>query len=138
MFFIKTKSARGHRIADNILRSMHMHPTSKVSKYCIGMAALGQVSQHKRFLLALRRVHLIADPQAAKQRLAMPGPSPIMDKVKLPAWGRLGSRSHKRLTTTLSALIKGYTVVMMALTFSGVTRQRAKIDSEYPSCASGG
>ena len=55
MFIIETKSARGNGIADRILRGMHMHPTNKVSIYCIGMAALGQVSQHNRFLPALRR-----------------------------------------------------------------------------------
>jgi VTC domain len=63
MFIIETKSARGNGIADKVLRGLHMHPTSKVSKYCIGMAALGQVSQHNRFLPALRRLHLTADPR---------------------------------------------------------------------------
>lgn len=62
MFIVETKSARGNGIADKILRSMHMHPTSRCSKYCIGMAALGQVRLHNRFLPALRRLHLTAGP----------------------------------------------------------------------------
>jgi hypothetical protein len=58
MFIIETKSARGNGIADKILRGLHLHPTPRCSKYCIGMAALGQVTQHNRFLPALRRLHL--------------------------------------------------------------------------------
>jgi hypothetical protein len=58
IFIIETKSARGNGIADKILRGLHMHPTGRVSKYCIGMAAMGQVSLHNRFLPALRRLQL--------------------------------------------------------------------------------
>ncbi|MBE0414394.1 polyphosphate polymerase domain-containing protein [Yoonia sp.] len=63
MFVIETKSARGNGIADKILRSMHMHPTSRCSKYCIGMAATGQVARRNRFLPALRRLDLLAPAQ---------------------------------------------------------------------------
>lgn len=65
MFVIETKSARGNGIADKILRSLHLHPTKRCSKYCIGMAALGQVRRHNRFLPALRRLQLHEPAKAA-------------------------------------------------------------------------
>jgi hypothetical protein len=58
LFIIETKSARGNGIADKILRGLHLHPTGRCSKYCIGMAALGQVDRHNRFLPALRKLQL--------------------------------------------------------------------------------
>lgn len=61
MFIIETKSARGNGIADRIMRSHHLHPTARCSKYCIGMAALKQVKRHNHFLPALRRLKLL-DP----------------------------------------------------------------------------
>ena len=61
MFIIETKSARGNGIADKILRSLHVPPTKLASKYCIGMAATGQVSRRNGFLPALRRLGL-AEP----------------------------------------------------------------------------
>lgn len=60
MFIVETKSAKGNGIADAILRSLHLHPTSRCSKYCIGMAALGQVDRTNRFLPALKRLSLHA------------------------------------------------------------------------------
>lgn len=65
MFIVETKSARGNGIADKILRSMHMHPTSRCSKYCIGMAATGQVARRNRFLPALRRLDLLTQTPGA-------------------------------------------------------------------------
>lgn len=65
-FILETKSARGNGIADKVLRAEHLHPTSRCSKYCVGMAALGQVGRHNRFLPALRRLDL-----------AQPVPAPI-------------------------------------------------------------
>ncbi len=59
IFIVETKSARGNGIADKILRSMHVHPTKSCSKYCIGMAATGQVARRNRFLPALRRLDLL-------------------------------------------------------------------------------
>jgi hypothetical protein len=64
MYIVETKSARANGIADKILRGMHLHPTSRCSKYCIAMAALGQVRQHNRFLPALRRLHLLGVARA--------------------------------------------------------------------------
>jgi hypothetical protein len=60
MVIVETKSARGNGIADKILRGLHLHPTDRVSKYCIGMAATGQVDRRNRFLPALRRLDLLA------------------------------------------------------------------------------
>jgi hypothetical protein len=65
MFIIETKSARGNGIADKILRSMHLHPTKRCSKYCIGMAATGQVARRNRFLPALRRLDLLTTAPSA-------------------------------------------------------------------------
>ena len=62
LFIIETKSARGNGIADRILRSLQLHPTAHCSKYCIGLAALGQVERRNRFLPALKRLQLIAAP----------------------------------------------------------------------------
>ncbi len=71
MFIIETKSARGNGIADRILRSMHLHPTSRCSKYCIGMAATGQVARRNRFLPALRRLDLLDLSVAGQSRTGM-------------------------------------------------------------------
>jgi hypothetical protein len=59
LFIMETKSARGNGIADKILRGLHLHPTPRCSKYCIAMAALGQVTRHNHFLPALRRLRLM-------------------------------------------------------------------------------
>jgi hypothetical protein len=57
-FIIETKSARGNGIADKVLRSIHMKPTKRVSKFCLGMVATGQVGNHNGFLPALRKLEL--------------------------------------------------------------------------------
>ncbi len=59
MYIVETKSARGNGIADKILRALHVQPTKRVSKYCIGLAATGQVIRHNGFLPALRRLQLV-------------------------------------------------------------------------------
>jgi VTC domain len=61
MFIIETKSARGNGIADKILRSLHVKPTKRVSKFCIGLAATGMVERHNGFLPALRRLALVEE-----------------------------------------------------------------------------
>lgn len=65
MFIVETKSARGNGVADGILRQLSLRATSRCSKYCIGMAALGRVDQHNRFLPALRRLELAQPLPAA-------------------------------------------------------------------------
>ncbi len=57
-FIVETKSERGNGIADKIFRGLHVQPTKRVSKYCIALAATGQVLRHNGFLPALRRLHL--------------------------------------------------------------------------------
>ncbi|WP_299649028.1 polyphosphate polymerase domain-containing protein [uncultured Tateyamaria sp.] len=61
-FILETKSARGNGMADRILRGEHLHPTKQCSKYCMGMAALGAVERHNRFLPALRRLRVFDQP----------------------------------------------------------------------------
>ncbi len=61
-FILETKSARGNGIADRILRGQHLHPTKRCSKYCMGMAALGLVQRHNRFLPALRKLQVFDQP----------------------------------------------------------------------------
>ncbi len=65
MFIIETKSARGNGIADKVLRGLHVQPTKRVSKYCIGMAVTGQVERHNGFLPALRKLHLVPPARSA-------------------------------------------------------------------------
>ncbi len=59
---IETKSARGNGVADKIFRGvLHVQPTGRVSKFCIGMVATGQVKVRNGFLPALRKLGLV-DP----------------------------------------------------------------------------
>ena len=67
-FILETKSARGNGIADKILRGNHLHPTKKCSKYCMGMAALGTVERHNRFLPALKKLQVFEQPLLARQQ----------------------------------------------------------------------
>lgn len=59
VFVVETKSANGNGIADKILRALHQHPTSRCSKYCVGMAALQAVERHNKFLPALRKLDIV-------------------------------------------------------------------------------
>lgn len=59
VFIVETKSKLGRGIADASFRSVHERPTKRCSKYCIGMAALGQVSKWNRFIPAMRKMNLI-------------------------------------------------------------------------------
>ncbi len=69
-FILETKSARGNGLADRILRSQHMHPTKQCSKFCMGMAALGMVERHNRFLPALKKLQVFEQPLL--QRATLP------------------------------------------------------------------
>lgn len=53
VFIVETKSAKGHGIADAVLRRHHQHPTDGCSKYCVGMSLLGAVERYNRFRPAL-------------------------------------------------------------------------------------
>jgi hypothetical protein len=59
IFIVETKSKLGRGIADLSFRNAHERPTKRCSKYCIGMAALGQVSKWNRFIPAMRKMNLI-------------------------------------------------------------------------------
>lgn len=59
VFIVETKSALGRGFGDKYLRSVHARPTKKCSKYCIGMAALGEVKRWNRFMPTMRRLGLI-------------------------------------------------------------------------------
>ena len=61
VFIVETKSANGRGFADLLLRAAHERPTKHCSKYCIGMAALGEVSRYNHFLPAMRKLGMIAD-----------------------------------------------------------------------------
>lgn len=56
VFIVETKSANGRGFADILLRNAHERPTKRCSKYCIGMAATGQVMRYNRFLPTLRKL----------------------------------------------------------------------------------
>jgi len=77
LFILETKSARGRGIADAVLRDIHVKPTPRVSKYCVGLAATDGVQRRNRFLPALRRLDLLDDANslAIRQRPAYAPPS---------------------------------------------------------------
>ncbi|MEH6826166.1 MAG: polyphosphate polymerase domain-containing protein [Motiliproteus sp.] len=59
VFIVETKSALGRGIADVIFRKVHERPIKRCSKYCVGMAALGEVSKWNRFIPTMRKLNLI-------------------------------------------------------------------------------
>ncbi|MEH6628226.1 MAG: polyphosphate polymerase domain-containing protein [Motiliproteus sp.] len=59
VFIVETKSALGRGIADLSFRKVHERPTKKCSKYCVGMAALREVSKWNRFIPTMRKLDLI-------------------------------------------------------------------------------
>lgn len=71
LFILETKSALGRGLADAVLREQHLKPTPRLSKYCIGLAAVGGVAKRNRFLPGLRRLDLLDLPQG----VASPGAS---------------------------------------------------------------
>jgi VTC domain len=81
MFIVETKSERGNGIADKIFRSIHVQPTKRVSKYCIGMAVTGQVARANGFLPAIRKLALPVPAQPAFPQLKLPNqfaaPAPL-------------------------------------------------------------
>jgi hypothetical protein len=77
MFIVETKSARGNGIADKVMRSLHIQPTKHASKYCIGMAATGQVTRRNNFLTALRRLELADMPTLPPASTNPPSVEPL-------------------------------------------------------------
>lgn len=67
VFIVETKSANGRGLADRLLRTQGERPTRRCSKYCIGMAATGQVARYNRFLPTLRKLGLtVPNPQIGR------------------------------------------------------------------------
>ncbi|NNF23434.1 MAG: polyphosphate polymerase domain-containing protein [Rhodobacteraceae bacterium] len=60
VFIVEAKSALGRGFADAQLRRAKQRPTKKCSKYCIAMAAMGEVDRYNRFLPTMRKLGLIA------------------------------------------------------------------------------
>lgn len=56
IFIVETKSANGNGVADALLRHWHQHPSSRCSKYCVGMSLTGGVAKRNRFLPVLRKL----------------------------------------------------------------------------------
>lgn len=61
VFIIEAKSALGRGYADRLIREMGHQPTKRCSKYCIGMAAMGEVTRYNRFLPTMRKLGFISD-----------------------------------------------------------------------------
>lgn len=68
LVIVETKSARGNGLADKVLRAHHMRPVGGCSKYCVGLAALGEVQRYNRFLPAMRKLglHEPSDAEAGR------------------------------------------------------------------------
>jgi VTC domain len=69
VFIVEAKSALGRGFADKLLRAEHVRPSKRCSKYCIGVAVLGEVTRFNHFLPVIRKLGL-AD--AAPLALAPP------------------------------------------------------------------
>jgi hypothetical protein len=77
IFIMETKSANGNGIADKILRSLHQHPASHCSKYCIGAAVLRMVHKHNNFLPVLRKINAVPRSQEGSEHDL--GEAPLFD-----------------------------------------------------------
>lgn len=75
VFIVETKSANGRGLADRLLRTAGERPTRRCSKFCIGMAATGQVTRYNRFLPTLCKLGLTTlTPQIGKWAEICTGP----------------------------------------------------------------
>jgi hypothetical protein len=70
VFIVETKSDQGRGFADKCLRNVHERPLKKCSKYCLGMAALGEVSRYNLFMPTMRKLGMIGQEPADQQMLA--------------------------------------------------------------------
>lgn len=64
LFIVETKSDNADGIADQILRGLGQEPIDSCSKYCIALAALGEVGEYDKFLSALRVFDLLPQAEA--------------------------------------------------------------------------
>jgi len=79
VFIVETKSALGRGFADKCLRRVHCRPTKKCSKYCIGMAALGEVARWNRFMPTMRLLKLLEGTRLVCK------PENTIEKASIPA-----------------------------------------------------
>ena len=56
VFIVETKSQLGRGYADKCLRGVNVRLTKRCSKYCIGMATLGEVTRFNRFIPAMKKL----------------------------------------------------------------------------------
>lgn len=72
IFIIETKSKNGRGRADRCLQGQHHYPIKRCSKYCIGMAALSEVSRFNHFLPTMRKLKIWDSPvhQVGAERMA--------------------------------------------------------------------
>lgn len=56
VFIVETKSALGRGFADKLLRAEHVRPSKRCSKYCVGVAVLGDVTRFNHFLPVMRKL----------------------------------------------------------------------------------
>ena len=56
VFIVETKSALGRGFSDKLLRAEHVRPSKRCSKYCIGVAVLGDVTRFNHFLPVMRKL----------------------------------------------------------------------------------
>ena len=59
IFVVETKSELGRGVADLSFRKVHERPIKRCSKYCVGMAALGEVKKWNQFIPTMRKLNLI-------------------------------------------------------------------------------
>jgi hypothetical protein len=86
VFIVETKSANGNGIADKILRALHQHPTSRCSKYCVGMAALEAVERHNKFLPALRKLEVVPERRPTPVMMAARGAHAMDSALTAPSF----------------------------------------------------
>ncbi|SHK99150.1 VTC domain-containing protein [Roseovarius marisflavi] len=65
IFIIETKSRNGRGHADRCLRAQHHYPIKRCSKYCIGMAALSEVTRFNHFMPTIRKLKIWDAPVMA-------------------------------------------------------------------------
>jgi hypothetical protein len=81
LFIVETKAARVNGIADSNFRALHVKPTPRVSKFCIGMVVTGQVARHNGFLPALRRLELVSSKRTMSHAIALSDCSVVDDGI---------------------------------------------------------
>jgi VTC domain len=70
VFIVETKSALGRGFSDKLLRGHHVRPSRRCSKYCIGVAVLGDATRFNHFLPVMRKLGLAdAVPDAIVETL---------------------------------------------------------------------